>query len=479
MRDCVETALRNNIEIAVSRLDREIGDLGVTIEEAAFFPRFTGELGSSRSVEPNASVLNGTLTLDQRILTFKLGASELLPTGTSLSLAFENQRQKTDSAVALLSPEYLAAVTLSVGQPLLRNRGRKIAEAPLYVARAGQAVKTADWSRKLMDVVAASRNAFLALSSAHDETRVRRGSLELAERLLEEIRARIESGSSAPMDRLPAEAAAAARREELIRAENSERNAADSLKNVLGVRTAAEWDEILVPAELAGDVGPPDALDTFEEAVRRRPELVAQAAREKQAVIEEAVAANRTLPTLDLNLSAGLSGISGSPVSSPLFPGLSASTFEGGYGDSLDQMFSGRYYNWYVGLKSEIPWGLRKEKAERARARATLEEQRLLGENLSLGIRSEVRKGRRDLESALGRIEAARASVRTATERLRAEERKLSLGATTSVEVLRCQQDLSEALLSESRARVDAYLAQTALWRAVGTILEKEAIAVR
>lgn len=479
MSDCVETALRNNVDIAVSRLDRQIGTLGVPIEEAAFLPRFTGELDVAGAVAPSGSVLDGGLSLDQRTLTLKAGATELLPSGTSLSLTFENQRLSTDSAYQLLSPEYKTGLTLSVGQPLLKNRGRQATEAPLSVARAGQAAKTAEWMQKVMDVVAAARSAFLALFAAHGETEVRRSSLGLAERLLAEIRARVDAGSAAPMDRLPAEAAAASRREELIRAENAERNAADSLRNVLGIRSAAEWEEVLVPAGLAGEAAPPDDRDTYEEAIRRRPEMAAHAARKEQAAIEEAAARNRTLPALDLSLSAGLSGLSGSPVPSTLFPGVSASSFEGGYGDSLDQMFSGRYYNWFVGLKTEIPWEPRGEKAAASRARAALEGQRLIGEGLSLAIRADVRKGRGDLASALSRIEASRASVRAAAERLRAEEKKLSLGASTSVEVLRSQQDLSEALLAESRARVDAYLAQTRLWRAVGNIIEREGIEVR
>jgi outer membrane protein TolC len=61
-------------------------------------------------------------------------------------------------------------------------------------------------------------------------------------------------------------------------------------------------------------------------------------------------------------------------------------------------------------------------------------------------------------------------------KKLEAEERKLSLGRSTTVEVLRFQQDVSEARLTEARAQTDAYNAQTRLWRAVGTILEKEGI---
>lgn len=474
----MEIALKNNIEIAVSRAEREIGALGVPIEEAAFLPRFTGEMGNSRSVAPSGSALDGNFSLDQKLFNFDLGAKDLLRTGTALSLDFRNQRQETSTSVALLSPQYLTGLTFSAQQPLLKNRGRVVTEGPLQIARSGAAAKTEDWRAKVMDIVAAARSAFLAFYSAVREVEVRKSAVDLAGRLMAHTDARIEAGAAAPMDRLPAEAAAAARKEELLRAEAAAQSAADDLKILMGLRSQGEWEERLAPAPIEGGIPPPGPDETFEKALRRRPEVAAQAERRKQAEIQEAVTRNRTLPSLDLTVSAGLSGLAGTPNPNPLFP-ASTGKFTGNYGDSIDQMFSGRYYNWFVGLKSEIPGRFDREKAEWARSRTALEEQRLLEEGLSLRIRAEVRKGRRDLESALERIAATGASVAAASKNLEAEERKLGLGRSTTVEVLRFQQDLSEARLAEVRALADAYAAQTRLWRAVGTILEREGIALR
>jgi len=480
IRQCVEIALRNNIDIAVARAEKEIGEAGVPIEEAAFLPRFTGDLGTSRSIAPSGSVLDGSLALDQRVFNLDIGARELLRGGTALSLAFENRRQETSTSIALLSPEYLTALTLSAQQPLLKNRGRQVTEGPYLIARAGAAAKTAEWSGRVMDSVASTRYAFLSFLAATREADVRKSAVDLADRLMAETDARIDAGAAAPMDRLPAEAAAASRKEEWIRAEAAARAAADDQKTVLGLRSSSEWMERLEPVPLQGDASPPGEDETLEEALRRRPEVAAQAERRKQAEIQEAVSRNRTLPSLDLTVTGGLSGLAGSPTlaTNPLFP-VSSTAFAGNYRDSLDQMLSGRYYNWFVGLKTELPWRFDREKAEWARARSTLEQQRLLEEGLILKIRAEVRKGRRDLESALERISASRASVAAASKKLEAEEQKLALGKSTTIEVLRSQQDLSEARLAEVRAQMDAYAAQTRLWRAVGVLLDKEGIAIR
>jgi outer membrane protein TolC len=478
IRECVEIALRNNIDIAVARAEKEIGEAGVPIEEAAFLPRFTGDLGTSRSITPSGSALDGSLALDQRNYTFDLGAKDLLRTGTALSLAFENQRQESSTLIALLSPQYTTALTLSAQQPLLKNRGRRVTEGPLLIARAGAAAKTEEWKAKVMDTVAAAQSAFLSFFAASREVEVRKAALTLADRLMVQTDARIDAGAAAPMDRLPAEAAASARKEELIRSEAAAQSVADDLKNILGLRSPGEWEVLLVPVPLQADVLPPGADETVEEALLRRPEVAAQAERRKQAEIQEAVARNRTLPSLDLTVSGGLSGLAGSPNPNPLFP-VSSTAFTGNYRDSLDQMFSGRYYNWFVGLKSELPWRFDREKAEWARARSSLEEQRLLEEGLSLKVRAEVRKARRDIESALERIAAARVSAAAASKKLEAEEQKLALGRSTTVEVLRFQQDLSEARLAEIRALADAHAARIRLRRAAGTILDREGISIR
>ena len=477
MRECVEAALRGNIDVAISRSERESAFLAVPREKAAFLPRFTGEISLSRSVIPSGSALAGTLSIDQRAWKFDAGVSELLRSGTTISLSFENQRQESATAVSLLSPEYTTALTLSALHPLLKRSGRGVTEAPLTIARAGAEASTGDWLAMTMDTLASARISFLSFLAAFRQVEVRRTALSLAERLFEQATARIDAGLAAPMDRLPAEAAVASRKEELLRTEAAARNAEDDLKSVLGVRADRDWEERLVPVPPAEIPDPPGEEDRYPEALQRRPEVSALSARTHQAEIQEMVARNGTMPDLSLTASAGLSGLAGSPNPNPFFPGGGAA-FEGNYGDSLEELVSGKYTNWFVGLSTEIPWGFQRERAEWARARNALARQRLREESLHANIRKEVRKARRDLASSLARVDAAAASVAASRGKLEAEERKFALGASTTTQVLESQQDFADALLVELTAKKDAYIAQTRLWRSVGTILEQEGITV-
>jgi outer membrane protein TolC len=478
MRECVESALRGNIDVAVSRADQETAMLGVPLEEAAFLPRFTGDVSFSRSVGPTGSSIAGTLTVDQNAWKLDAGVSELLRSGTALSLSFQNQRLEAGTALSLFNPEYTTSLTLSARHPLLKRSGRKVTEAPLTIARAGTEAATGEWLAKVMDLVAAARTSFLAFHAASHRVEVSRTALSLAERLFDQIAARIDAGLAAPMDRLPAEAAVASRKEELLRAEAAARNAEDDLKNLLGLRTDADWEERLVPVPPGEPPDPPGPDDTYPEALKRRPEVTALSARTHQAEIQEMVARSGTMPDLSLTASAGLTGLAGSPYPNPFFPG-GGTEFEGNYGDSLRELFSGNYTNWFLGLSTEIPWTFRRERAEWARARSSLEQQHLREESLHANIRAEVRKARRDLGSSLARVDAAAAFVAASRGKLEAEERKFALGASTTTQVLEFQQDYAEALLAELTARTDAHVSQTRLWRAVGTILEKEGVSAR
>ena len=478
--ECVEEALLSNVGVAVSRSEREEAWLGVPREEAAFLPRLSGDISFGRAIGPTGSSIAGTLTIDQRSWRFDAGVSELLRSGTTLSLTFENQMLEAGSALSLFNPEYRTGLTLSARHPLLKHSGKEVTEAPLNIARAEAEAGAGDWLAKVMDAVASARTSFLAFHEASREVEVRKTALSLGEQLLDQTAARIEAGFAAPSDRLYAEAAVAERKEEFLRAEASARNAEDDLKIVLGFRADQEWDERLVPVAPREVPFPPGADDTFEEALRRRPEVSAFAARTLQAEVQEAVARNGTLPDLSLTASGGLSGYAGTPIDNPLFPGGGGGTeLEGGYGESLRNLVSGDYYNWFVGLSTEIPWKFQRERAELARAHRVLEQQRLREEELRARIRTEVRKARRDLTSALARVDAAAASVAATRGKLQAEERKLALGSSTTTQVLEVQQDYAQALLAESRARTDAHVSQTRLWRAVGTILEKEGISVQ
>jgi outer membrane protein len=83
------------------------------------------------------------------------------------------------------------------------------------------------------------------------------------------------------------------------------------------------------------------------------------------------------------------------------------------------------------------------------------------------------------LETAAGRIQAARAGLTAAETQLRAEQDRFGAGLSTNFFVLTRQNDLALAQLAEIAALTDYRQALTELGRATGTLLRDRSIEVR
>ena len=88
----------------------------------------------------------------------------------------------------------------------------------------------------------------------------------------------------------------------------------------------------------------------------------------------------------------------------------------------------------------------------------------------------EVREAVRAIDTNMKRINATAVSRRLAEEKLSAEEKKFSVGMSTSFNVLEYQRDLIAAKVREISAIIDYNKSLVNLERVKGTILEKNNI---
>jgi outer membrane protein TolC len=93
-------------------------------------------------------------------------------------------------------------------------------------------------------------------------------------------------------------------------------------------------------------------------------------------------------------------------------------------------------------------------------------------------VRAEVLDAAAALETAGGRIEAARAARQAAEVQLMAERERFAVGLSTNFLVLTRQNDLAGARLSEIEALTDYRTARAELARATGSLLEERGIEV-
>ena len=161
------------------------------------------------------------------------------------------------------------------------------------------------------------------------------------------------------------------------------------------------------------------------------------------------------------------------------FPGLPIEfpeELQGALGASLESVALHRFPDLAAGIVLTIPLGHRAAHADIATAESAARQIAAARERIRIQIALEVRNAAAALETAGQRIEAARAARAAAEIQLRAEEDRLSAGATTPFFVLTRQNELAAAEVADATATAAYRRALTELARARGTLLRDRAI---
>ena len=163
---------------------------------------------------------------------------------------------------------------------------------------------------------------------------------------------------------------------------------------------------------------------------------------------------NQRLPDVRLNASYLSSGLGGTQVlRTDGFPGtIIGSGASTDFGSVLNQLFTGKYSSWAVGVSVNYPIGQSVEQANFARSKlehAQSEERLRSAEARAV---QQVRDAWWKIEMNAKRIETTRAARELAEQRLDAERKRFDVGMSTSFLVIQAQRDLAEAMTSELTA---------------------------
>ena len=273
---------------------------------------------------------------------------------------------------------------------------------------------------------------------------------------------RVEVGTMAPIDVVQAQSEAAARRQLLALAVETQRTSELALKELIVGGTSDElWNAEINPTdEPRIEAAPIDLQAAIRGALDRRTD-VSRARRQldvNEATVENL--RNSTLPALDLVGSYQLTG-QGGPRLVPagnsfedIFGGAGG-VIPGGYREALDSIANADYPVWSVQLQMSYPLGRSADRAAYERARLELRQNRTQIRRIELRIASKVTNAALRIESIRERIEAATASRELAERQLEAEESKFEVGLSTNFFVLQSQRDLANAQDAELRAILD------------------------
>ncbi len=475
--DAAMQALKNNLDITISRQTKESRLTDIIVEQAKFDPTFSVNGQYNRTVNPlNRPVFGGTdpnlpqlrdiLTFDQRSHSVTVDATQNLITGGNIDLNYSPARTNVNQNVAqgfLFNPAYTGGLALTLTQPLLRNAGVDITKTFIRVAQNNAEVEQHVFRDRVLTVLATVEQTYWEMVFSNENLKVAQAAMKAAEELLATNRAKAKAGVMSIVDVLQAEAAVASRVEQVLIAEKAIRDQEDQLRRLLNpgeeeLRQDVRLTPLDPPVTVLAPISVQEAIDT---AIDQRPEIVQAKRNLDTSDINSKFARNQLLPTLSFQGTMGMAGLGSD------------------YPDSVKKNFSGDFYNYGAGLVLSYPLGNRsaistynKRQLEAKNAEATLASVR---QQIIVGVREAVRRVHTDFK----RIETTRSARIMAEKQLQAEQERLKVGLSTTRFVLDFQRDLATAQGNELRAIVDYNKSLSNLSRHKATTLERYNVEVQ
>ena len=367
--DAVQRALERNLDIAVQRIHPLVQDMQVAAANAAFLPFASSGFGFNQATEPNRFVFDGGGLRGQPIVSdrgsYDLGISQQMKWGGGrYDVTWDTTRSESTNIFSTFNPSFGANMTLQYTQPLLRGFRTDSRRTQLVVSRINRDISDIDLEETVVNTLADVRLAYWDLVYARAAVGVQRQALALAEQLVADNRVRVDVGTMAPIDVVQAQSEAAARRQSLALAVESQRTVELALKELVVGGTSDElWDAEINPTDQPRiEAAPFDLQEAIRGALGRRTDI---SRARRQLEINEATVdnlRNSTLPALDLVGSYQLSG-QGGPRRVPagnsfedIFGGAGG-VLPGGYRDALQSIANADYPIWNVELQMTWPLG--------------------------------------------------------------------------------------------------------------------------
>ena len=463
LKDSIVYALRNNFDIEISKLNSNMKDYEITVQKAKYDPtmKLEGKIEND-DVPINSKLVGGLETSSispfiEQGKTADAVIQSMIPTGATLSLEYNIFRDFVDpNPFRLLNPAYENYVEAKITQPLLKGAGWFYNRSLIYIARNNKKISLAQFKSKAIEVSNSVQEAYWNLVKAIEDLKVANKSKERAEDLLRKNRIQVEIGTLAPIEIIDAESGVASRVEAIISAENAVKDKEDELKKIMNFAdTDIISDAAVIPTNKP-DFEPKkvELKETIKIAMGKRPELLELQLKTENADMQSRRRKNELYPALDFTAGMRYTGL-GEDIE-----------------DVNDSTFSEEFQGEFFTLALEIPLGNRSARSKYNRSKLKKQQASLNVKRKELDIVVEVRGAVRQVMTNIERVNATRKARELAQKRLEVEGKKFSVGRSTSLEILRAQEDLATAEGNEAKAIIDYEISLGSLEKAKGTILD-------
>lgn len=488
LNEAIRLALVNNNDIEVARDDVRFAETQLRAFEGVYDPIFSVTPQLDSRVTPIQNVFSGAPSgkLTTSVFTVSPSIFKNFKTGGgTYDLTFSNTRNTTSATSSTLNPFYSSNLSLTIVQPLWRNRSVDTNRRNIRIQKKRIEQSDSDFRLRTIDVISQVQNAYWDLVFALRDQQVQLENMILSRENLRQIEAQIAAGAKAPLDRAEVLTELANRESFLLTATQTVSTAENRLKQlILKDPTASQWSAQVTPTDAPViDTTPVNLKEAVTEARKNRPELQRLRLQGDINDIDLKYFRNQTKPQIDLQTTIASTGLAGSPcVPDPTINKVCAGTppafLIGGYGKDLSNLAKFETRNITVGVAIQIPFRNTTAKANLAGALIQREQLQASVRSTEQTIEVDVRNAAQAVESARLRVLSARSARQNAEIQLQGEERLYSVGRSTTYILIQRQNALANAKDQEVRAETDYAKAISNLQRATFTTMRANNVTV-
>ncbi len=434
---------------------------GIGPNEDSWDPILFGTLQEEHNISPTTSnrlFTGGAATTAQNTTVGNFTYQQGFSYGSLLTVAYNNTRLASSNPSLPLNPLLSSSFRMTVRQHLLQGWGLAVNRRFIIIADDIKRQTQESFRQQVAFTVSQIEDIYWDLVAAYEDVKVKERSLALDQKTLSDNKKQVEIGTMAPISVVQAESAVATDQQNLLASRSSLQLQQLYMKNAISRNMVAgsdlmkadiiPTDTVVVPEQEA----PIDVEALIQRTLENHPSFIQQKINLKDRQLSMKGANNLLRPSVDLIGFYGASSLAGSgnALCSPALASIGAcvpasAVTPTGFGNSFTNLLNSTGPDKGVAIQVTIPIRNRVAQAQQVRSQLEYRQAELnfkqLQNNLAIGIRNEVFA----LEQDRARIVAAREAQRFAEENLDAEQKKYSLGASTSFNVMSMQAALAVA----------------------------------
>lgn len=463
LEDCRELVIRQNLEISAQKLQLEAAQSLSKGETSAFWEPVlvaSGQReGNERENNTEQFISQGVDDFEERNAVYELALEQPIGTGGNVQLSYvlrdlkNNLREQRELEGSEREYEGFFGVVLT--QPLLRNAGMEMSRASIRMAREESESAFQEWRRQMMQAIGSAEAAYWDLEITQRRVELREASVEVAVKVLEDNRARLDAGRGAEVEVQQAEAGLAVRQTQLLEARQGLVEASNRLRTFFSesIRERNLLLKAIDTPELREVVA--DPLPLYDEALMLHPDILIRHHRLAQQRIRRDFAGNQRLPELNLTGSYGYNSL-----------GDTSS-------DAFSETWDSEYVSWSVGLQVRIPLGGNpRGKGEYRAAGLRLQQEETSLKATEIALMNQLATSIRRVENNLAQARNYQRVAELNAQLLETELQRLDAGQSDSRKVLDTEEKLSEALEAEASSMTRFMVAILELDLSTGRLLK-------